>query len=71
MSLLQTTQLAKSFGDTHAVDRVDFSVHEGEVLCIPSNVPHAVEAMEDSVVVDVFAPSRDDWARGDDAYLRK
>ena len=34
MSLLQTTQLAKSFGDTHAVDRVDFSVREGEVLAL-------------------------------------
>ena len=34
MSLLQTTKLAKSFGDTHAVDRVDFSVREGEVLAL-------------------------------------
>jgi quercetin dioxygenase-like cupin family protein len=43
----------------------------GESLAIPSNVPHAVVAMEDSVVVDVFTPSREDWIRGDDAYLRK
>jgi quercetin dioxygenase-like cupin family protein len=33
-------------------------------------VPHGVEALEDSVVVDVFSPAREDWIRGDDAYLR-
>ena len=34
MTLLQTTQLTKYFGDTHAVDHVDFSVREGEVLAL-------------------------------------
>ena len=43
----------------------------GEVLVIPPNVPHGVEVLEDSVVVDIFSPSRQDWIRGDDAYLRK
>ena len=46
-------------------------VRAGEVLTIPPHAPHAVEALEDSVVVDIFAPRRDDWMRGDDAYLRK
>ena len=32
--------------------------------------PAKVEAIEDSVVLDVFSPVRDDWVRGDDAYLR-
>ena len=35
------------------------------------HVPHGVEALEDSVVVDVFSPAREDWIRGDDAYLRR
>ena len=43
----------------------------GEILEIPPNVPHSVEVVEESVVVDVFAPVREDWIRGDDAYLRK
>ena len=43
----------------------------GQSLAIPSNVPHKVVALEDTVVVDVFSPARDDWQRGDDAYLRK
>ena len=28
----------------------------GEVLVVPSNVPHAAEALEDSHVIDVFSP---------------
>ena len=32
--LLSTTQLTKFFGDTHAVDHVDFTVSEGEVLAL-------------------------------------
>ena len=46
-------------------------VHAGECLTIPPNVPHRVEVLEDSVVVDIFSPAREDWLRGDDAYLRK
>jgi branched-chain amino acid transport system ATP-binding protein len=34
MTLLETVQLTKYFGDTHAVDHVDFSVREGEVLAL-------------------------------------
>ena len=45
-------------------------VSAGESVFIPSEVPHAVEALEDSIVLDVFSPVRDDWVRGDDAYLR-
>ncbi len=46
-------------------------VRAGEALLIPANASHAVEALEDTVVVDVFAPPRQDWIRGDDAYLRR
>ncbi len=34
MDILKTTGLAKSFGDTHAVDHVDFRVSAGEVLAL-------------------------------------
>jgi quercetin dioxygenase-like cupin family protein len=46
-------------------------VRAGESLRIPPNVPHLVEAMEDSVATDLFSPPRQDWITGDDAYLRK
>ena len=46
-------------------------VKAGEVLRIPPNVPHSAEALEDSIAVDLFSPPREDWKRGDDAYLRR
>jgi len=49
----------------------DIIVRTGESLVIPSNIPHLVEALEDSVATDIFTPPRQDWISGDDAYLRK
>jgi quercetin dioxygenase-like cupin family protein len=43
----------------------------GESLQIPSDEPHEVRALEDSVAFDIFVPVREDWRRGDDAYLRE
>lgn len=45
-------------------------VHAGEVLCIPSNMPHKAEALEDTVDLDVFNPPRADWINKTDQYLR-
>jgi quercetin dioxygenase-like cupin family protein len=45
-------------------------VGAGEVLDLPPQAPHGVEVLEDSVVIDLFTPRRDDWISGDDAYLR-
>jgi unsaturated pyranuronate lyase len=49
----------------------DIVVRAGEILVIPSNVPHSAEALEDTVDLDVFCPPRADWISGTDAYLRK
>ena len=46
-------------------------VRAGEAIVLPSGVPHEVEALEDTKVTDIFSPPRDDWQRGDDAYLRR
>ncbi len=43
----------------------------GELLHIPSDALHHVEALEDSVAVDLFAPPREDWIRGEDSYFRR
>jgi unsaturated pyranuronate lyase len=45
-------------------------VRSGEVLCIPRNLPHEAEALEDTLDVDIFNPPRQDWIDGSDAYLR-
>jgi quercetin dioxygenase-like cupin family protein len=46
-------------------------VHAGEVLHIPSNVPHAAVALEDTLDLDIFSPIRVDWLKRDDEYLRR
>jgi quercetin dioxygenase-like cupin family protein len=46
------------------------TVSAGEVLHIPSNLPHKAEALEDTLDVDVFSPPRQDWLDKTDAYLR-
>jgi len=45
-------------------------VGKGEVLHIPSNVPHMAVALEDTLDLDIFSPIRHDWLKKDDAYLR-
>ena len=47
------------------------TLNPGETLCIPPNVPHSAEALEDTIDLDVFTPPRADWAAKDDAYLRR
>jgi quercetin dioxygenase-like cupin family protein len=46
-------------------------VGAGEVLHIPSNMPHKAEALETTLDVDIFCPPRQDWLEGSDAYLRR
>jgi quercetin dioxygenase-like cupin family protein len=46
-------------------------VRAGEVLVIPSNVPHKAEALEDTLDVDVFCPPRQDWLDGTDHYFHR
>src|SRR3954453_21527508 len=36
-------------------------VRAGEVLHIPSNLPHKALALEDTLDVDIFDPPREDW----------
>ncbi len=49
----------------------EITVREGEVLHIPSNVPHRAVALEDTLDLDIFSPIRIDWLTGKDDYLRK
>jgi quercetin dioxygenase-like cupin family protein len=49
----------------------EITVSAGEVLLIPSNVPHKAEALEETLDVDVFSPPRQDWLEKTDDYLRR
>jgi quercetin dioxygenase-like cupin family protein len=52
--------------ESEAVD-----VSAGEVLHIPSWLPHKAEALQTTLDVDIFCPPRQDWLEGSDAYLRR
>jgi quercetin dioxygenase-like cupin family protein len=65
ITMLESGVLRFVFNDAEKIIRA------GETLQIPSHAPHRVEALEDSLAVDLFSPVREDWRRGDDAYLRQ
>jgi quercetin dioxygenase-like cupin family protein len=43
----------------------------GEFIHVGPNIPHGNEALEDTVILEIFSPIREDWIKGDDSYLRK
>ena len=49
------------------VDGEEIIVREGEVLHIPSGLPHQAEALEDTLELDVFSPVRTEWLDAADA----
>ncbi len=51
------------------IDGEEITVREGEVLHIPSWVPHQAEALEDTFEIDIFSPIRQDWLDGTDSYF--
>src|SRR5579863_3938145 len=52
------------------IDGREVIVSAGEVLLIPSHMPHKAEALDDTVGLDVFSPPRADWIAKTDQYLR-
>jgi quercetin dioxygenase-like cupin family protein len=48
----------------------EITVRAGELVVIPSCMPHRAVALEGTLDVDVFCPPREDWLNGTDAYLR-
>lgn len=50
--------------------RDEIIVGAGEVIAIPPNLLHGVEALEDTLEYDVFNPPRQDWIDPDSAFLR-
>jgi quercetin dioxygenase-like cupin family protein len=43
------------------VDGEIVDVETGDSWCLPGGVEHSAEALEDSVIVEVFAPVREDY----------
>jgi quercetin dioxygenase-like cupin family protein len=57
-------------GKEGTVDLEEVVVAAGDVLFIPSNVPHKAEALADTLDVDVFSPPRQDWLDHTDTYFQ-
>ncbi|HKI58208.1 MAG TPA: cupin domain-containing protein [Trueperaceae bacterium] len=43
------------------IDGEEFPVGPGDSWCIPGDVEHAVDVLEDSVIVEVFSPVREEY----------
>jgi quercetin dioxygenase-like cupin family protein len=52
-------------------EKEEIIVRAGEVLWIPSNLPHKALALEDTLDVDVFSPPRQDWLNHTDSYFHQ
>lgn len=44
------------------IDGEEMVVRAGEVVVIPSGVPHQIEVLDDTLVIDTFSPVRSDWS---------
>ena len=49
-------KLRFGIGPDDSAERYELTLGAGEVLHFPSNVPHSADALEDSVVLDIFSP---------------
>jgi quercetin dioxygenase-like cupin family protein len=68
----QITQVIKGrmhfvFGEERKVERV---LGPGDVVVIPAHLPHEATCIGDVEEMDMWAPRREDWLDGSDAYLR-
>lgn len=47
-----------------AIGSEEFDVLPGDSWCIPGNIEHGADIIEDSVAVEVFSPVREDYLPG-------
>lgn len=48
----------------------EFILKPGDVLVIPPNVPHEFIALEDTIDIDFFTPTREDWLNNTASYIQ-
>ena len=47
------------------VENTSTTMTPGDIVVIPPDVPHEALALEDTVVLDIFSPPREDFLSGD------
>lgn len=55
-AIIVSGTLRFGLGPEDSADRQMIDVGAGEVIHLPSNLPHSAEALVDTVVIDVFSP---------------
>ncbi|MFM9996293.1 MAG: cupin domain-containing protein [Phycisphaerales bacterium] len=55
-SAVLSGRLRFGLGADGTPQRREVTVGPGEVIHLPSNLPHSAEALEDTVVLDIFSP---------------
>lgn len=65
VSCVLTGSLRFRFDDREVV------VGAGEVMQIPGGIAHEVAVLEDTLVLDIFSPVRQDWIDGTDTYFTR
>jgi quercetin dioxygenase-like cupin family protein len=48
-----------------AVGDEEKTLRMGDIVVVPPSVPHEAEALEDTVVIDIFSPPREDFLSND------
>lgn len=56
MACILSGRLKFTLGEEGSPKQNVVTVGPGEMIHLPSNVPHAAEAMEETVVLDIFSP---------------
>lgn len=56
MTCILSGRLKFTLGDESASARETVLVGPGEIIHLPSNIPHSAEAIEETVVLDIFSP---------------
>jgi quercetin dioxygenase-like cupin family protein len=51
-------------------DKSEKILRAGESVYLAANEPHEVHTMENSIVLDVFMPEREDWHAKKDSYFK-
>ena len=47
-----------------SIENESFEASPGDSWCVPADAEHALEALEDSLLVEVFSPVRAEWLPG-------
>ncbi len=51
------------------IEQDELTLRAGDILIVPPHAQHEVWVLENAVVLDFFAPAREDWKEGRHQYL--